>query len=64
MDHSISILPEVLHINRYYISLDIGNRGLYLLKNGYYFNGWKDIINATFTPKFKSGFLKKALRMS
>lgn len=64
MKNDISISLEAIHMNRYYISLDIGNQGLFSLKNGDYFKGWKDIFSSTFFPKFKSGFLKKALRLS
>ena len=61
--NEISFPLEVLHENAYYISLDLGNKGLFNLKKGYFLKGWKDIIKASFLSKFQSGFIKKGVRL-
>jgi hypothetical protein len=49
--------------NKYYISIDEGNEGLFKLKQREYLNGWLKVFYASLWPGFKSGFIKKALRL-
>lgn len=49
--------------NKYYISLDEGNEGIYRLKHKKYFSGWCKVVYASFWPRLQSGFIKKALRL-
>lgn len=53
-------LLGIIEKNNYYISLDRGERGLMNLKNNNIIQGFKDIFFATFTPRFKSFYIKKA----
>ena len=48
--------------NLYYMALDKGNQGLFYLKNGKFFKGWKKILSASFYPVVQSGFIKKAIK--
>lgn len=57
----IDIPVKVVQKNALYMSMDLGNKGLFSIKKGDYLNGWKDVINASFYPKFQSGFIKKGL---
>ncbi|TDQ19376.1 glycosyltransferase involved in cell wall biosynthesis [Algoriphagus boseongensis] len=59
--HAIGLSPKLLQTNQYYISLDLGHKGLYELKSGQFFMGWKHVLIASFYPKMQSGFIKKAL---
>ncbi len=59
--YSIVLPSEVLSKNAYYISLDRGNKGLFNIKQGNFLSGWRDVIAASFFPKFQSGFIKKGL---
>jgi hypothetical protein len=62
IEHNSIVLPsEVLSTNSYYISLDLGNKGLFNIKQGNFLPGWRDVIYASFFPKFQSGFIKKGL---
>ena len=62
IEHNSIVLPlEVLNTNAYYISLDRGNKGLFNIKQGNFLLGWRDVIAASFYPKFQSGFIKKGL---
>ncbi|MDB5200765.1 MAG: glycosyl transferase family protein [Ferruginibacter sp.] len=48
--------------NATFMSYDIGNEGLFLLKQGQRFSGWRKVIAATFYAGWQSGFIKKAIR--
>jgi len=48
-------------INNRYLSIDRGNLGLYKLKNGNFFQGWKLVLQTSFFPILQSGFIKKAI---
>jgi glycosyltransferase involved in cell wall biosynthesis len=61
VNNSIDLPTEVLNTNAYYISLDLGNKGLFNLNQGNFLSGWRDVIAASFYPKFQSGFIKKGL---
>jgi hypothetical protein len=62
IEHNSIVLPsEVLIKNAYYISLDLGNKGLFNIKQGNFLSGWRDVISASLYPKFQSGFIKKGL---
>lgn len=61
IQQNIYVSSSVRKINAHYIALDRGNRGLFELKNGRFLSGWRDIVSASFYPRFQSGFLKKAL---
>jgi len=50
-------------INNMYISLDIGNMGLYEIQHHNVFSGLKKILITTFWPKFKSYFIKRAVQI-
>lgn len=50
--------------NKYYISLDDGNEGLYRLKKREYLTGWRKVIYASIWPRLQSGFIKKALKLT
>ena len=60
-NRNIDIPINVLQKNAHYMSMDLGNKGLFSIKKGNYLNGWKDVLSASFYPKFQSGFIKKAL---
>jgi glycosyltransferase involved in cell wall biosynthesis len=60
-NNSIDLPSSVLNTNAYYISLDLGNKGLFNIRHGNFLSGWKDVIIASFHPKFQSGFIKKGL---
>lgn len=47
--------------NKYYISLDEGNEGIYRLKQREYVKGWSKVLYASLWPRLQSGFIKKAL---
>ena len=49
--------------NKYYISLDEGNEGLYRLKRREYLKGWGKVVYASLWPRLQSGFIKKALSL-
>ena len=59
-NHKIVALNKCLHTNQYFMSLDRGNHGLFLLKNRNYFKGIWLILKASFYPVFQSGFIKRA----
>ena len=59
---NILLSPATCQQNKYYISLDVGNEGLYRLKEKDYFNGWRKVVYASLWPRLQSGFIKKALR--
>jgi len=48
--------------NNYEISLDIGNFGLFCMKNKMYIKGLKNVLHSSFFPKPKSGYLKKMVK--
>lgn len=52
---------KVLQKNAHYMSMDLGNKGLFSINKGEYLNGWKDVLRASFYPKLQSGFIKKGL---
>ncbi len=56
-----SQLIDIICKNNYYISLDRGERGLKYLQEFKVIKGLFDIIYASFTPKFKSYYIKKAI---
>lgn len=58
---AIDLAAEVLQTNSCYISLDLGHKGLYEIKKGHFYKGWKNVITASLYPKMQSGFIKKAL---
>jgi glycosyltransferase involved in cell wall biosynthesis len=60
----ILLSPVTCRQNKYYISLDDGNEGLYRLKNREYLNGWRKVVYASLWPRLQSGFIKKALRLA
>jgi glycosyltransferase involved in cell wall biosynthesis len=60
-NNSIVLPTTVFNTNAYYISMDLGNKGLFSIKQGDFLSGWRDVIAASFYPKFQSGFIKKGL---
>ncbi len=60
-NYSIDFPSSVLNTNAYYISLDLGNKGLFNIRQGNFLSGWRDVISASVYPKFQSGFIKKGL---
>jgi hypothetical protein len=54
-------LIELIKKNKYYISLDRGERGLRYLREHKLIKALTDIIYASFIPSFKTYFLKKAI---
>jgi len=61
--NSFKLSTECIFSNRYYISLDKGNKGLFLIFNKHFISGIWLIIQASFYPKIQTGFLKKALQI-
>ena len=59
----ILLSPATCRKNKYFISIDEGNEGLFKLKQGEYIKGWFQVLYASFCPRFKTGFIKKALRL-
>lgn len=59
--NSIDLPSSVFNTNAYYISLDLGNNGLFNIRQGNFLSGWRDVISASVYPKFQSGFIKKGL---
>jgi glycosyltransferase involved in cell wall biosynthesis len=57
----IKLSKKTQIVNDKYLSIDRGNLGLYNLKNGHFFAGWKLILQASFFPVLQSGFIKKAI---
>ena len=57
----IAELRECMRTNHYFMALDKGNHGLFLLKKGKYIKGFWLILQATFYPVFQSGFIKRAV---
>ena len=49
--------------NNRYISLDIGNMGLYEIENQNILSGLKKILKTTFWPQFKSYYIKKTFQI-
>ena len=60
----VDIPANVIQKNALYMSMDLGNKGLFSIKNGDYLKGWKDVMTASFYPKFQSGFIKKGLGLT
>lgn len=58
---NIKLSKKAQVVNNKYLSIDMGNFGLYKLKNGNFFEGWKLILQASFFPVLQSGFIKKAI---
>ena len=54
-------LIDIIKKNKYYISLDRGERGLRYLREHKLIKALTDIIYASFIPSFKTYFLKKAI---
>ena len=63
-ENNLFLSKNILRINANYISIDRGNYGLYNLGLKKYIKAWKLILKASFSPSFKTGFIKKAIKMT
>ena len=59
--NNISFASILQRNNAKYISWDIGNMGLFYLKEGHLIKGWKLILQASVYPIFQTGFIKRAI---
>jgi glycosyltransferase involved in cell wall biosynthesis len=61
LKETISDFGKINHVNKNYISFDLGHRSLYLLKNKKYIQSIYVLMQSLFTGSIKTYFLKKYL---
>lgn len=62
-EFNIPLSSKFKTVNSSFIQLDEGNKGLFLIKNGFYIKGISLVLKASFYPKFQTGFLKRAFKI-